>query len=126
MKVLATVDGSPAGLRALGRLSTYVSPRDASVTLLTVYTLPFTAEAATEVVQAGQRTLSAQGFSAQSVVLEGVPALTIMRFAEQGDFDLVVVGSHRRVDDEEMPVYCTALRIAAESTVPVLILKPNP
>lgn len=108
--ILVAVDGSGSADRAVDAFSQFADPARFSVTVLCVAELPTkafprlsrhragglagpTQETAQEITQSTAHKLSNQGFAASPKVVVGSPIVELLRHADEGDFDLVVVGS---------------------------------
>jgi nucleotide-binding universal stress UspA family protein len=110
LRVLVGVDGSEAANRAMGTFSQFADPACCTVTVLSVAeraTKPLpnlprprqggltgpTEEKAEEISRSTADKLSRQGFTARPKVTVGSPPVELLKSANDGDFDLVVVGS---------------------------------
>jgi nucleotide-binding universal stress UspA family protein len=108
--ILVGIDGSEYADRAVDTFSQFADPARCSVTVLCVAepaTKAFphlsrhragrlvgpTEEGAQEITQSAANRLSSQGFAARPEVVVGSPVVELLRYADGGDFDLVVVGS---------------------------------
>lgn len=56
-------------------------------------------------------------------IVEGLPATSIVEEAEEGDFDLIVVGAHGLGFIEELVLGSVSKLIVDKSTIPVLVVK---
>lgn len=56
-------------------------------------------------------------------VLRGYPAFAIPRHALQGEFDLIVMGTHGRRDQPHTPWGSVAEKVVSSSAVPVLTIR---
>lgn len=109
MKILFATDGFPAAVSA-GRviprlfrrdgmdvtvvLVTHAGSLNPGHVLLELDPLPDRRDDSVEIVQAAVMSLRAEGFEAAPRVLEGHPGHELVKEAREGDYDLIVVGSH--------------------------------
>lgn len=108
--ILVGVDGSHSAERAMDTFAEFADPARCSVTVLCVaepatkgfpHLSPHragglagpTEETAQAISRATASKLSDHGFAARSEVVVGSPIVELLRYADAGDFDLVVVGS---------------------------------
>jgi nucleotide-binding universal stress UspA family protein len=141
-KILIPVDFSPHSTFAV-RLGADLARRfHGSVTLLYVhdplpYALPdeyelFSPEQRNRLqsliqkalAAAQQRAETAGAPSVQSKMLEGNPASEIVRFAEEGGFDLIVMGTHGRRGMQHAVLGSVAERVVRAAACPVLTARP--
>jgi nucleotide-binding universal stress UspA family protein len=62
----------------------------------------------------------------RSVVLAGPAAREICRFAREGGFDLVIVGTHGRTGLRHLVLGSVAEKVIREAHCPVLVVRPSP
>jgi nucleotide-binding universal stress UspA family protein len=139
-KILLAVGGQDASLepaRVAGRLTARLG---ASLTIITVYHPtspalgdPFYSEALVPRLAEAQRTLEEAGeivraegvAEAQTDALEGDPAERIATVARERDFDLVVLGTHRRGRIGAALLGSVSASVAARAGIPVMVV-PEP
>lgn len=63
------------------------------------------------------------GLKATGEILEGAPAATIVQRAREGDFDLILTGTHGRHGIERLFLGSTAEDVLRHASVPVLAVK---
>lgn len=140
MKILLAVDGSPYSKKMLAYLGTH----DALLSATNDYTvfhaqpaLPPRARAAVgkEVVDAYYRDESEKvlapagkfllrhGINAKSVVKVGPAGAAIAKMAQDGKFDLVVMGSHGHGAVVNLVMGSVATQVLAHCKVPVLLVR---
>jgi len=56
------------------------------------------------------------------VLLEGDPASEIVRFAEAGEYDVIVMGTHGRMDRAGAPFGSVAQKVILDAPCPVLVV----
>ncbi|ELZ96726.1 UpsA domain-containing protein [Haloferax mucosum ATCC BAA-1512] len=78
------------------------------------------AEAALELLR---RTAEAQNVPVETHVLEGSPSREIVEFAERGDCDLIVMGTHGRGGIDRLLLGSVAEKVVRASNVPVLTVR---
>ena len=64
-----------------------------------------------------------QGVPAETHVLEGTPSREIVEFAERGECDLIVMGTHGRGGIDRLLLGSVAEKVVRASTVPVLTVR---
>jgi nucleotide-binding universal stress UspA family protein len=77
----------------------------------------------TEVRRQAGRILDRTGVDWELVVPEGSPGEEIVRVADEGDADLVVVGSNRHSSLHNLLLGSTAAHLATHAQAPVLIMR---
>jgi nucleotide-binding universal stress UspA family protein len=78
------------------------------------------AESAVEAVaERGEK----RGLSVESVVAEGSPSAEIVRYAEQNDCDVIVMGTHGRGGIDRLLLGSVAEKVVRASEVPVLTIQ---
>ncbi|MDP3650392.1 MAG: universal stress protein [Rhodoferax sp.] len=140
MNILLAVDGSPFSKKMLAYLSTHESllNKDNSYTVFTAQpALPPRARAAVgkEIVEAYyaeecekvlapvSKFLLRHGIDAKSSWKVGPAGASIAKFAEQGKFDLVVMGSHGHGALANLVMGSVATQVLAHCKVPVLLVR---
>ncbi|MFC7202333.1 universal stress protein [Haloferax namakaokahaiae] len=78
------------------------------------------AEAAVELVE---RAAEAHDVPVETHVLEGTPSREIVKFAERGDCDLIVMGTHGRGGIDRLLLGSVAEKVVRASKVPVLTVR---
>ncbi|WP_120965519.1 universal stress protein [Comamonas sp. lk] len=140
MKILLAVDGSNYTQKMLAYLSSHQEMLSASreYTVITVQPLlPPRARAALgkEVVEQyydeeGQKilepvlaTLQTHGVSAKSVSKVGPIAETIVKYAQEGQYDLIVMGTHGHSALGRLVMGSVSSQVLAGCTIPVLLIR---
>ena len=140
MKILLAVDGSPFSKKMLAYLTTHdaLFSRDNEYTLFNVQpALPPRARAAvgkevvdqyyadesTKVLTPIHKFLVRHGIDAKSSWKVGPAGETIAKFAEQGKFDLLILGSHGHGTLVNLVLGSVATQVLAHCKVPVLLVR---
>jgi len=140
MKILLAVDGSDYSKKMLAYLCTHESlfGKDHQYTLLNVQpALPgraravlgkevvekYYADESEKVIAAADKFLMRHSISAKSSAKVGHAAQTIAKLAEQGKFDLLVMGSHGHGALATLVMGSVATQVVAECKVPVLLVR---
>ncbi|CAM4253941.1 universal stress protein [Comamonas aquatilis] len=140
MKILLAVDGSNYTQKILAYLSSHQEMLSASreYTVITVQPLlPPRARAALgkEVVEQyydeeGQKilepvlaTLQTHGVNAKSVSKVGPIAETIVKYAQEGQYDLIVMGTHGHSALGRLVMGSVSSQVLAGCTIPVLLIR---
>lgn len=140
-KILYATDFSPASDAALGFASSLASDTGAALHILHVgmshadafaTTAPY-GYAISEEVEARERKdrehkldtvrPTVEGVRCEHHYLEGDPADEVLRYADEGGFDLIVVGSHGRTGLSRMLMGSVAEEIVRRAECPVLVVK---
>lgn len=137
MKILLPVDGSTWCTRAVRYLAKHW-PADATVTLLNV-DLPlrnsiagrldvdsvarFHLDNGNAALKPARRVLAKAGRVFDEHLLVGDPGAEIVRFAQRGRYDLVVMGSHGRGALKSLLLGSVVMKVLAGSNVPVLVVR---
>ncbi|OGB00551.1 MAG: universal stress protein UspA [Burkholderiales bacterium RIFCSPHIGHO2_12_FULL_61_11] len=141
MKILLAVDGSDYTKKMLAYLSTHeelfgVATND--YTILTVQpALPpraravvgkevmdgYYAEEAEKIIAPVSKFLTRHGINAESCWKVGPAGETIAQFADDGKFDLVIMGSHGHGALGNLVMGSVATRVLASGKVPVLLVR---
>lgn len=134
-RILVPVDGSDASLEAVAHVASAYSP-ETQVTLLAVLPLERADGARAEAGSARRReyeegveshlaravkVLKEAGFSVQQLVAFGDPATEILRAAEDGDFERIVMGRRGRGGVARLVLGSVSERVAREASVPVTV-----
>ncbi|HJS02683.1 MAG TPA: universal stress protein [Variovorax sp.] len=140
MKTLLAVDGSDYTKRMLSYLAThkdFLGTAQACTVLYVVLPVPHRAAAfagpemvhgyyeddARVVLEPIQAFMREQGIEATLVHKVGHPADEIASYAEAGNFDLVVMGSHGVGALKNLVLGSVATKVLARCTVPVLLVR---
>jgi nucleotide-binding universal stress UspA family protein len=133
VKVLIAYDGSPEAERALA-WAARLPGTDATV-IGVVPTLAGSEPIADAVdptvtvgslrtdLEAAAAKLTAGGISATTLAKAGNPAQVVIETAEEGDFDLILIGTRGRHAIERFLFGSTAERVAWHATTPVLLVR---
>ena len=78
---------------------------------------------ATRTVADAVQAALAAGIEATGEVLEGNPAAEIVKRARDGEFDLIVSGTHGRGGIERLVLGSTAAKILQHASIPVVVAK---
>ena len=65
------------------------------------------------------------GVDLEARVIEGVPFVEIIRFADREKADLIVMGSHGRTGVRHLLMGSVAEKVSHKATCPVLVIKPK-
>lgn len=151
-RVLVPLDGSTASLRAVDTLASLVNWQDAEVTLLHVLETPwlhlgleqdwfgfdeaelpeddsavpwqrFLREQAERLLERGRDRLREHHPSVERKIAEGIPGNEILGEAEQGNYDLVVVGATGASDLKHQLLGSVSSRLAWHAPCSVLIVR---
>ena len=140
MKILLAVDGSAFSKKMLAYLSTYESllSKDNDYTVFTAQAaLPprakaavgkavvdqYYAEESEKVLAPVTKFLLRHGIDAKSSWKVGPAGLTISKLAEQGKFDLLVMGSHGHGALYKLVMGSVVTEVLAHCKVPVLLVR---
>jgi nucleotide-binding universal stress UspA family protein len=140
MKILVAADGSPFTKRMLAYLAAHdewLGPQHAYTVLTVVPPVPARAAAvlAKETLAAYYRDESEKVFKpirtffakqrleAEFVAKQGNAGDTIAAFADKGQFDLLVMGSHGHSTLGNLVLGSVATRVVAQCGVPVLLIR---
>lgn len=72
-----------------------------------------------------EKRLSADGITAQSIVIEGKPAESITDYAEKNNIDLIIMSTHGRSGPSRWAFGSIADKVIHSSRTPVLIVVPK-
>lgn len=139
MKILLAVDGSPYTKKMLAYLAAHdlFSPKNEYTMFNAQLVLPTQARSALgkelvqkyyadehlRVIGPVTKFLERHGVTAQSVCKTGKPGDLIAKAAEEGEFDLVVMGSHGHGALLNLVVGSVATQVLAGCKVPVLVVR---
>jgi nucleotide-binding universal stress UspA family protein len=139
-KILIPLDGSKLAVEILSRVKDLVKASDAEITLITVghyatdeevgeATPRVIFEAAAQENRVGRRyleqvaaALRSEGIRARWVYMRGVPAETIIAYAEAEKMDLIAMASRKR-GELAWVLGSVAERVVSHATIPVLLLR---
>lgn len=139
--ILVPLDFSPHSAAALSFAADLARRYEASLHLLhvlkvTVYVLPegftipspdqiqITADALEQQLQAAKHDALATGVQhVDTTLLQGDPAAAIERFAREGKFDLVVMGTHGRTGLKHVAIGSVAEKTVRHAPCPVLTVR---
>jgi nucleotide-binding universal stress UspA family protein len=144
-RIVVAADGSPASGEGLKQVAELATRTGAKVTVVHVRHVPAGSllapgisnpsllealdEQEADVRQQAGRILDGTGVDWELVVPEGSPGEEIVRVADEGDADLVVVGSNRHSSLHNRLLGSTAAHLATHARAPVLIMRsraPSP
>jgi nucleotide-binding universal stress UspA family protein len=140
MKILLAVDGSPYTRRMLAYLAAHkelISPAGEFTALTVVTPVPshvssfieggtlkgYYAEQAEAVLKPVREFAQQNQWKPQFSTAVGQPAEAIAKAAEEGKFDLVVMGSHGHTPLASLVMGSVASRVLAHCQTPVLIIR---
>jgi nucleotide-binding universal stress UspA family protein len=142
-KILVPVDFSPHAERAFQYAITLASRLGAQLRVVHVVEDPFVTgawssevyvpyipELLEDLIAGAEQQLAtlkaaavAKGITADSAVITGRPAQTIVEHAEEGAFDLIVMGTHGRTGLSHVVMGSVAERVVRKAPCPVLTLR---
>jgi nucleotide-binding universal stress UspA family protein len=76
-----------------------------------------------EITSDVEKTAKAAGLEAESLVLKGDPAQSIVNFAEEQNVDMIVVGSHGIGGFERLVIGSVSEKVVRHAKVPVLVVR---
>lgn len=140
MKILLAVDGSPHTKKMLAYLATHLETfgNDNAFTALTIEPpLPpraraivgaevaenFHAESAAKVLEPVATFMERHDIKLETVFRTGPAGETIAEFAEEGKFDLLIMGSHGHSALGNLVMGSVATKVLANCKVPVLLVR---
>lgn len=141
MKILLAVDGSPFTKKMLAYLAAHdelVTAGRHGYTALTVQpALPpraraalskemvneYYAEESTKVLEPVQKFLSQSGISAECRAEVGHAGETIAKIAEEGKFDLIIMGTHGHGSLGKLVMGSVSTQVLANCSVPVMLIR---
>lgn len=138
-KILVPVDGSDNSKRALDEALSMAKGTGASITIIHVIDLPPTVYVESQKLldqltakfrQESARVLDdykaiaeKRGAKTEAVVMEGDPAEEIVRYANDGNFGMIVMGSRGLGKLKEIVLGSTSRKVLHNAKCPVLIVK---
>lgn len=132
MKILLAYDGTDASRRAMHLTTDLAGALDASIDVISVVPLhpgrvpidPWDDVTVHDAQLAAARAyLISKGFQPRTMMRAGDPASTIERAADDGDYDLVVVGSRGHGTIDRMLQGSVSEHVATHATTPVLVAR---
>ena len=138
-KILVAVDFSEPSARALTFAIELAASFQSSLTILHVSQLVVTLASNPSVPvqvykegQAGESSLleqakqqaQAAGVQADGMLADGTPSQEIVRVAHEGQFDLIVIGTHGRSGFDRFMLGSVAERVLRKATCPVMTVNP--
>jgi nucleotide-binding universal stress UspA family protein len=138
-RILVPTDGSDATTRAVGEAVDLADAHGATIHALYVLNTASFASIPTESSVEGvsdmleregnaaldevETVATETGVPIERVQLDGSPAREIIRYAEEADCDLIVMGTHGRGGIDRLLLGSVAERVVRSSTVPVLTIR---
>jgi len=140
MKILLAVDGSPYTKKMLGYLTTHLevfSPSNEYLVFTAVVPLPgrasavigkealksYHVEQAEKVLGPVGKFLARHGINAKSDWKAAMPGAAIAKAAQDGSYDLVMMGSHGHGALTNLVMGSVATQVLAHCAVPVLLVR---
>lgn len=141
MKIMVPTDGSKSALRAVRYAATLCAAlkTESSITLISVHedaalqharhfvgkeaVADYLRDIGERDLAAARRALDKAGVKHDMVIRTGHVAGEIVRAAERGKFDLIVLGSKGRSAIKDMLIGSVARRVAESTSIPVLLVK---
>jgi nucleotide-binding universal stress UspA family protein len=140
MKILVAADGSPFTKRMLGYLAAHdewLGPRHSYTVLTVVAPVPARAAAvlakdllesyyhdeADKVFKPIREFFAQQGLQVEFVTKHGHAAEVIAAHADQGKYDLLMLGSHGHTSLGNLVMGSVATKVVAQCGVPVLLIR---
>jgi nucleotide-binding universal stress UspA family protein len=140
-RILVATDFSPGAQAAIKLAVSLARPLGASLTVLNVFPLPnwvlpdgtvFLADAptlgelstrATAALDTIKQALTADGLEVDTQAVPGSPAEEIVRAAREGNYDMVVMGTHGRTGLRHLLIGSVAERVVRLASCPVLTVR---
>jgi nucleotide-binding universal stress UspA family protein len=152
LRVLLCLDGSRASQQTLTALTTYFNTESAEVTLMHVVETPWinlgldrdwfdqggeTREQksseiqleedlqseANEIIEDARDQLTRHGLDVTTVIAEGNPATEVLGQAEQGEYDLIVLGASGATDMKHRMLGSVSAKVTAQAPCSVVVVK---
>lgn len=140
MKILLAIDGSAYTRKMLDYVSTNRQlfdpshsfmlfnaqaplPPHARSALGTTVVNDYHADEARKVLEPALATLAAQGLQAQTAWKVGPVGDTIAAFAREGQYDMIIMGSHGHGSLARLVMGSVTTQVLAQCTVPVLLIR---
>lgn len=137
-KILLATDGSDHALRAAGKASELARLAGDEAMIEIVYVVDLDTEKNDALrhineekineerrrrLQLTEGKLNAAGVKYKSVILHGDPGQTLVSYAAENDFDLIVIGSRGLGTIKEMVLGSVSNKVVKKAECPVLIVK---
>ncbi|MHA1590642.1 MAG: universal stress protein [Candidatus Njordarchaeales archaeon] len=127
-RILVPVDGSGASLKALDLAIDFAKRYGSSVTVLSVVPENFPKERVEEIFSKVREKVMNQGIQVEYKIRkvqfpQSSIATEILREAEDGLFDLIIIGAKGLSGDEETPIGSVAAAVAVLATCSVIIIR---
>ena len=136
MKILAALDDSDFAFKALSEAVTIAKRENADLTIFSAYsnvwqledipaqTLEILKQKADEIVLRGKAIAEKEGIFAGTVTETGYsPADSIVNYAEQNHFDLIVVGHKSRTGLSRLLIGSVAAKVVTYAPCSVLVVR---
>ncbi|HET6669667.1 MAG TPA: universal stress protein [Pyrinomonadaceae bacterium] len=152
LRILLCLDGSRASQQTLTALTTYFNTESAEVTLMHVVETPWinlglerdwfdqggeTREQksseiqleedlqneANEIIEDARDQLTRHGLDVTTVIAEGNPATEVLGQAEQGEYDLIVLGASGATDMKHRMLGSVSAKVTAQAPCSVVVVK---
>lgn len=126
IKTLVTVDGSMNNWTWLRKFKEYVNADNCRVTLVAVAKTPLLKAKAKKILNLSLNILEQENIlymHEDSKVLIGDPVKKIVQEAYEGNYDLVVVGSHNKTAVDRFFMGSVSSNVLIQSPIPVLVMK---
>ena len=120
--LLAGYDGTAIAPKVVDAAAEIALRLKAPLTVLTVAE-KMERSAAQSLAEDGRRRAAARGCQATALVKDGVAADAIVEALSDLKCDLAVLGTHSHTRIREWFVGCTTLRVMADSSIPVLLVR---
>ena len=135
-KILAPIDGSANSLRGLQSAITFAKQFDSEITGLYVVNVPAAAAIrvspemrkkeiryAESIIDEATKMAAKNGITFKPKIETGNPGEKIVKVANAGNFDLVVIGSRGRGSAKEMFLGSTSNHVLHKAKSPVVVVK---
>jgi nucleotide-binding universal stress UspA family protein len=152
LRILLCVDGSRASQQALTALTTYLNTESAEVTLMHVVETPWVnlgldrdwfdqggetreqksseiqleeglQSEANEIIEDATDQLTRHGLDVTTVIAEGNPATEVLGQAEQGEYDLIVLGASGANDMKHRMLGSVSAKVTGQAPCSVAVVK---
>lgn len=136
-KILVGFDGSPSSYKAFNEAVDLAVHLKTSITVLTVVQIPEFSPLLDEVDEALEQvknklspefkkienTAKERGLDATCILLTGNPAETIIRYANERNFDLIIVGTWGLGRLKQLLIGSVAQKVVACANIPVMTIR---
>jgi len=136
-KILVGFDGSSSSKKALEYAKGLSKKLDATITVISVVRLPDFSQSMDEVEEAMdeadrriipmhqeiKETGLREGIDIRTSILHGHPVEKIMSYAQENNFDLIVVGTRGLGGFKKLMIGSVAQKLASYSKIPVLVIR---